>query len=318
MSVRPVEEWDLSDLEALIANGVQESLHLDYKASAALSTEKKADISKDVSALANSDGGIIVYGIAEKDGEPNRIDAGSDLKKFNKDWLEQVISSNISPRIQGVRIRQIAVGEGRAVFALSVPKTESGGPHQANDQRYYRRFEARSVPMQDYEIRDVMGRVGRPHLKLELRLRSNIFEGGLYRVLFEAHIHSASIEPILYSNCALFVGEAASHTVSGFQTDGWQNARDQPGNRFKFQRYRRDVVVPNDAPIYRERPLHAGNIVFNLQQQEQALIHYVLTAPGFRVEQTAVIWASGMGTAHLAWIEDEHQRLALITEGESY
>jgi hypothetical protein len=51
-------EWDEDDLQTLILNGTQESIELDYKACDALAqTEgKKNELSKDVSAFANSAG----------------------------------------------------------------------------------------------------------------------------------------------------------------------------------------------------------------------------------------------------------------------
>jgi hypothetical protein len=50
------------DLEALYANNVKESLHLEYKASPAVdkgSDSKKLEMARDVSAFANADGGQI-------------------------------------------------------------------------------------------------------------------------------------------------------------------------------------------------------------------------------------------------------------------
>ena len=63
-------------LNQLIRDQVQESLHLDYKKTDSLdNTEKnKKEISKDVSAFANSDGGIIIYGIVEKKHLPEQIE----------------------------------------------------------------------------------------------------------------------------------------------------------------------------------------------------------------------------------------------------
>jgi predicted HTH transcriptional regulator len=48
------------DLENLIKNQVQESLHLDYKDSRAISDKLRHEIAKDVSAFANADGGVII------------------------------------------------------------------------------------------------------------------------------------------------------------------------------------------------------------------------------------------------------------------
>ena len=58
-----------AELLALIANQVEENIHLDYKGGDSLQKTdgKKKELSKDVSAFANSDGGTIIYGIKEFD-----------------------------------------------------------------------------------------------------------------------------------------------------------------------------------------------------------------------------------------------------------
>ena len=70
--------WNESDLKFLIANKEKESLILDYKASSALASSdgKKNELSKDVSAFANSAGGTLVYGIQEDGHFPVSIDSG--------------------------------------------------------------------------------------------------------------------------------------------------------------------------------------------------------------------------------------------------
>lgn len=58
-------KWSERKILDLINNGIEENLHLEYKSSSSLErTEgKKKEISKDISAFANSDGGTIIYGI---------------------------------------------------------------------------------------------------------------------------------------------------------------------------------------------------------------------------------------------------------------
>ena len=50
------------DINNLIESAAEESIHLDFKASGSLANqnESKKEIAKDVSAFANSDGGIII------------------------------------------------------------------------------------------------------------------------------------------------------------------------------------------------------------------------------------------------------------------
>jgi predicted HTH transcriptional regulator len=67
----------IPQLDALVKNRVPENIHLEYKASAALSKAAKPEMAKDASAFANSDGGVLVYGIAEdQNHDPDRLDGG--------------------------------------------------------------------------------------------------------------------------------------------------------------------------------------------------------------------------------------------------
>ena len=102
----------LAELQRLITNLIPESLHLDYKQSESLRRKNTDEVSKDVSAFANADGGVIIYGIVEADHVPVRIDDGVDETVFNRERLENLITSNISPRIEGVRIHPVPLPSG--------------------------------------------------------------------------------------------------------------------------------------------------------------------------------------------------------------
>jgi hypothetical protein len=67
-------EWTEKKLLALIAAGTEENTVLEYKRSAALENteQNKGEISKDVSAFANSGGGELFYGIRELHRKPER------------------------------------------------------------------------------------------------------------------------------------------------------------------------------------------------------------------------------------------------------
>ncbi|QSW89588.1 ATP-binding protein [Flavobacterium endoglycinae] len=165
---------DLNDIKNYIENKIEENLNLDYKASGSLqkSDAKTNEISKDVSAFANSDGGIIVYGIKEHQINrhlPDSIDP-VDRKLISKEWLEQIIQSKIRPRIDGIIIHSITVDENsdQVVYAVEIPKSNTA--HQAHDKRYYKRFNFNSEPMYDYEIRDVLNRTKAPIIDIELEI----------------------------------------------------------------------------------------------------------------------------------------------------
>jgi|GEM_PF-3344562 len=109
-----LHEWDEQYLLSLIQHEVQENIHLDYKACDALNSKadaKKGELSKDVSAFANSDGGIIIYGMIEGKGDkkhlPEKLDTGFYPGNISKEWIESVINSNIQRRISGIKIHLI-------------------------------------------------------------------------------------------------------------------------------------------------------------------------------------------------------------------
>lgn len=68
MDLFSLKEFTIETIKSLIENEVEENVHLDYKDGKALQTNDKGknEITKDVSSFANSDGGIIVYGLTEK------------------------------------------------------------------------------------------------------------------------------------------------------------------------------------------------------------------------------------------------------------
>jgi hypothetical protein len=169
-------KWNQAELQRHINDGVEESLTLDYKAGDALGTSdgKKKEITKDVSAFANSAGGIIIYGIKEDDEEdkkhlPEKF-APIDRTQFSKEWLEQVINT-IQPRISGIIIHPVALSTGFNDVAYVVEIPQSTTAHQARDWRYYKRFNFESVPMNDYEVKDVMRRRTLPEVTVEFGSR---------------------------------------------------------------------------------------------------------------------------------------------------
>ena len=170
------KEYNINDITALIYNAAEESVHLDFKAAGSLSRDdkKKAEIAKDVSAFANSDGGIIVYGIEEIDHKAHSL-SYIDGNTYTKEWLEQVIQDNIQRRIDGLEIFPIRE-EGnvaKSIYVVKIPRS-SNTPHMSVDKCYYKRNNFRSVKMEEYEVRDLFYRESTPNLK--------IADYGLYQI----------------------------------------------------------------------------------------------------------------------------------------
>lgn len=168
-----MSKWDQAELQRHIDAPVEESLTLEYKSGDSLGTnnDKKKEITKDVSAMANSAGGTIIYGMKEYDEEakkhlPERF-TPIDRTQFSKEWLEQVINT-IQPRINGIIIHPVDLSTDPNHVAYVVEIPQSTEAHQARDKRYYKRFNFLCEAMEHYEIRDVMNRATLPDVDVEV------------------------------------------------------------------------------------------------------------------------------------------------------
>lgn len=104
------------DIDLLIACGAPEGLHLDYKSGLIAKGPRKAfqdEIQREVAGFANSDGGVVVFGIRERDhapgqpgpGVPEKVEgltmgeeAVRDVVRDALVSLRPYLSSNVSPQ----------------------------------------------------------------------------------------------------------------------------------------------------------------------------------------------------------------------------
>ena len=128
------------DLQELIDNKIEESTTLEYKSLDSL--KDNAEIAKDISAMANSEGGVIIYGIKEDDKRhPKEIEWSSD--KGLKDKIDQVLSSRINRKIEGCEIKEVPLDDDKEKFVIvvNIPRSDLA-PHQSNKsaevKKYYR------------------------------------------------------------------------------------------------------------------------------------------------------------------------------------
>src|SRR5687767_14830759 len=133
----------LDDLNSMITDRIEESLHLDYKMSATFTKSDDAvrkDLAKDVSSFANSDGGTVIYGVLEQGRIPVSLDGGIATATWPSERIENIITSNISPRLSDLEVVQIQASPERSYYAVGTAKSFRG-PHQSTvEKRYFRRF----------------------------------------------------------------------------------------------------------------------------------------------------------------------------------
>lgn len=160
-------EYSLQDLNDFVELEAEENRHLDYKDGAALTSDNIIEITKDVSSFANSDGGIIIYGVGEDKNthKPSYYAPITDAK-YSKEWLEQKINL-IQPKIKGLIIYPIRLNNEatKSIYIVKIPRSDDA-PHMADDKRYYKRGNFSSEIMHSDEVRDCFYRYTAPLLKL--------------------------------------------------------------------------------------------------------------------------------------------------------
>lgn len=171
-----IDSWkwnEKEDLEKLI--GKIEALRLDFKQSKIFNEPRNKiieNLTREVSAFANTEGGTLVIGIAErKNGKvkvADSIDEGVDIQNHNPEWLQQIIESNVSPYIAGIRVRPIFLDsiKRQCAYVITVPQGTTA--YQAFDKKYYGRSEYESKALPDHEIRLRMFRGKYPNAVIDI------------------------------------------------------------------------------------------------------------------------------------------------------
>jgi predicted HTH transcriptional regulator len=162
----PKLSWTEAELGELI--GQSESIRREFKSGRMFDKPKNewiANISTQVSALANTEGGELFLGIAEdkKSRPPVAASIDGAPASLATDQLQQLIEGNVSPYLPGIRVHRVRLSSqpDRAVFVVQIPAGSTA--YQATDGRYYGRseFEAKHLPDHEVRLRMSRGKVAR-------------------------------------------------------------------------------------------------------------------------------------------------------------
>jgi hypothetical protein len=157
-----LDQVDRTDVENLVVNGVPESNRLDYKeALPGNDDEGKKEFLRDVSAMANANGGDLIYGVREqrdREGGATAIEVVG-ITGINIDatrlWMENLIRDCIKPRLTRVDVRAVSAGDSKEVLIVRVPRSWNG-PHVVEFKkhwRFYSRSAAGNYPMDVAQLR---------------------------------------------------------------------------------------------------------------------------------------------------------------------
>lgn len=219
-------------------------------------------MSKDVSAFANSAGGVIIYGVIEDNHLPIKIDVGYDPADITKEWLEQVINSKIKRRIDGIRIKQIELKKnnpGRVIYVVDIPQSKRA-PHMADNHIFYKRFNYQSVPMEEYEVRDTANRADAPDLALQFCIENNSVrldfeedEKFSKPIALNAIITNTSVVPAMYYIVHFYIDQRLSVVICSDFTIRQQQDINVYNQNFKVNSYLRNYTVHTGTmPVWQE------------------------------------------------------------------
>lgn len=161
---KALRDLSVADLILLVESGRAEDQHLEYKRE--LPGGKDADKREflaDVSAFANTDGGTLVYGIDESDGQPISL-CGVGRPAAEEDCLrlQDLIRSGIEPRVSGFAVHRFSLDDGHGVVVVGIPRSWNA-PHRVvatGINRFYTRQGAQKFEMSIDQLRTAFGLLG--------------------------------------------------------------------------------------------------------------------------------------------------------------
>lgn len=263
MELHKLEEYDWEFVNSLIKNNIEESINIDFKSADALSKvdSKKKEISKDVSAFANSNGGIIIYGIDEIDHKASSI-SFVDGNEFTKEWLEQVISSTIQRNIPNLKIFPIRKDGiiAQTIYVVQIPESLET-PHIARDKKFYKRYNFESVAMEEYEIRQLYGRTVKSKLYFDdynLSYKKLDEDNVLFKV--DAMVFNDGEKPESDYKINVYFEEFRNEIIIKWQTNG--NGKNYEYTKLSDTKIK--ITSPSITSIYPDETLNVIRFDFEI------------------------------------------------------
>jgi hypothetical protein len=194
----------------------QEDLLLDFKTaeggSAPMTKADRRNLGEALSGFANSDGGVIVWGVDARAAGRDEPDVAQDVAPVEKlgllvSDLHRLTPQVVSPGVLGVQHHPIAEpsnADSGYVVTL-VPRSESD-LHMAvaaDQHRFYYRSGSSFLPMESYMVADRLGRRPQPRLELDCRLERGSSDAHSQKVKIVIGIRNVGRGVALYPAIAL-------------------------------------------------------------------------------------------------------------------
>lgn len=189
------ERMSADTLTDYITARQEENLHLEFKTVAKndMSRDDRKNLAVGLSGFANSDGGLIVWGVlAKKNAEG--LDCATERQSVSSAQgliaqLNEHTGAGVSPGVDGVRHKALSLSDGSG-FAVTLVTASDSGPHmaKAGEDRYFKRSGDRFYRMEHFDLEDMFGRRRRPQLHLATAVVSAGSIGGGGRMTYRGKI----------------------------------------------------------------------------------------------------------------------------------
>lgn len=177
------QAMSLGSLKRFVTAKTQEDLRLEFKEANDSSFGQRDDrrnLAIALSGFANSDGGLLIWGIATTK-DSLGIDCAKELRPISAvggflGRLVDLTASAVSPIVDGVQHRVIGRPRGKDTgFVVTLVPASASGPHMAKlgEDRYYKRSGSSFRKMEHFDLEDMFGRRQRPILELKARVRKD-------------------------------------------------------------------------------------------------------------------------------------------------
>jgi len=162
----------LSGIQQLLEDHVKESIYIEFKMKKNRSMPELDDsdswqFSRALSGFANSDGGVLVWGVeTDKEARASKLKPITAVSDFEA-RLKKSLLNSVQPFVDGVRMESILEedGSGAGYLKVLIPRSDKA-PHRAMraDREYYRRSTEGFYRLEHFDLEDAFGR--RPHPSL--------------------------------------------------------------------------------------------------------------------------------------------------------
>ncbi|MEN6348004.1 MAG: RNA-binding domain-containing protein [Syntrophomonas sp.] len=212
---------------------------------------------KSLSAFANAEGGIVVWGLFAKEQDkssPDLIFETRPLKKVTKvkTDFDSITGKVVSRRVVGVQNKVVYQDKDQDLgfIVTYIPKSDEV-PHRVEGEktgsrRYYRRHGNGSYEMEHYELEELFGGRSTPYLKFVLSAKSNLSRNGLSECRIKFGLKNTGKSIAKYPFIELKLPSRLPFSDFGIDGNSNKGIPYTPGNRSRYQANVNQIIHIDD------------------------------------------------------------------------